>query len=129
MIVELADEVTTSDNPDVLAIGCTHHVSVHKGNVARHESYVCVFDLTQAACAEHPRWQFIRPLLLFVTFPINVVPKQPLVRTGTHGDRANSGDFLAKVAAPVRVLVLYAMIASIALFGEFNLTEFIYFQF
>jgi hypothetical protein len=44
-------------------------------------------------------------------------------------DRPNSGEFLARVRAPVRWAVLYAMISAIALFGEFNLTEFIYFQF
>jgi len=44
-------------------------------------------------------------------------------------DRPNSGEFLAKLRTPARWAVLYAMICSIALFGEFNLTEFIYFQF
>jgi D-alanyl-lipoteichoic acid acyltransferase DltB (MBOAT superfamily) len=44
-------------------------------------------------------------------------------------DRPNSAEFLARVRAPVRWAVLYAMISAIALFGEFNLTEFIYFQF
>ncbi len=44
-------------------------------------------------------------------------------------DQANSGEFLAKQRAPVRWAVLYAMICGIAVFGEFNLTEFIYFQF
>jgi hypothetical protein len=44
-------------------------------------------------------------------------------------DRPNSADFLARLRAPARWALLYVMIAAIALFGQFNLTEFIYFQF
>jgi alginate O-acetyltransferase complex protein AlgI len=44
-------------------------------------------------------------------------------------DRANSADFLATLRAPARWALLYALITGIALFGEFTLTEFIYFQF
>jgi D-alanyl-lipoteichoic acid acyltransferase DltB (MBOAT superfamily) len=44
-------------------------------------------------------------------------------------DRPNTGDFLAKLRAPARWAIVYVMLACIALFGEFNLTEFIYFQF
>ena len=42
---------------------------------------------------------------------------------------ANTGDFLATLAAPVRWALLYGFALSIALFGEFNMTEFIYFRF
>jgi D-alanyl-lipoteichoic acid acyltransferase DltB (MBOAT superfamily) len=44
-------------------------------------------------------------------------------------DRANSADFLATLRAPVRWALLYFMMSAIVLFGEFNVTEFIYFQF
>ena len=42
---------------------------------------------------------------------------------------ANTADFLATRRLPVRWGLHYAMLAAILLFGEFNLTEFIYFQF
>jgi alginate O-acetyltransferase complex protein AlgI len=44
-------------------------------------------------------------------------------------DRPNSADFLSKLHAPLRYAVLYVVIGAIAVAGEFNLTEFIYFQF
>jgi alginate O-acetyltransferase complex protein AlgI len=44
-------------------------------------------------------------------------------------DRPNSADFLSKLRLPLRYALLYVMIGFIALAGEFNLTEFIYFQF
>ncbi|HVR21635.1 MAG TPA: MBOAT family O-acyltransferase, partial [Polyangiaceae bacterium] len=51
--------------------------------------------------------------------------------TGLHAwqDRPNSGDFLATLRTPARWALLYAMLTAILLFGEFSLTEFIYFQF
>jgi D-alanyl-lipoteichoic acid acyltransferase DltB (MBOAT superfamily) len=44
-------------------------------------------------------------------------------------DGANTADFLAKRPLVARWSIYYAMVAAILLFGEFNLTEFIYFQF
>jgi alginate O-acetyltransferase complex protein AlgI len=41
----------------------------------------------------------------------------------------NTADFLASLRTPARWALQYGMLASILLFGEFNLTEFIYFQF
>jgi len=42
---------------------------------------------------------------------------------------ANTADFLASRGTPARWGLQYAMVVGILLFGEFNLTEFIYFQF
>jgi len=42
---------------------------------------------------------------------------------------ANTADFLAQRPTALRWAIQYACIAAILLFGEFNLTEFIYFQF
>ncbi len=42
---------------------------------------------------------------------------------------ANTADFLASRGTPARWGLQYAMLVGILLFGEFNLTEFIYFQF
>jgi D-alanyl-lipoteichoic acid acyltransferase DltB (MBOAT superfamily) len=42
---------------------------------------------------------------------------------------ANSADFLYELRTPVRYGLLYLLVASIVLFGQFNVTEFIYFQF
>jgi alginate O-acetyltransferase complex protein AlgI len=42
---------------------------------------------------------------------------------------ANTADFLKSRRTSVRWALAYAMLVSILLFGEFNLTEFIYFQF
>jgi D-alanyl-lipoteichoic acid acyltransferase DltB (MBOAT superfamily) len=42
---------------------------------------------------------------------------------------ANTADFVATRRTPVRWALYYVMLVCILLFGEFNLTEFIYFQF
>jgi hypothetical protein len=43
--------------------------------------------------------------------------------------RANTADFLATLRTPLRFGLHYVLLIGILIFGEFNVTEFIYFQF
>ncbi|HEX6763853.1 MAG TPA: hypothetical protein VF103_00210, partial [Polyangiaceae bacterium] len=82
--------------------------------------------------ASHLDWSWdslVVPAMSGYELVIGVVAVMLLSVLHAWQDRPNSGDFLAQLRTPARFALLYAMIAAIALFGEFNLTEFIYFQF
>ena len=83
-VVELPDEVTAADQPDVLAAGRRGHLLVHGCDVVGGEPNVAL-GLGELAVGEHPARDLVTPRP-------RVVVQDPLVGRGTHRHRPHVRD-------------------------------------
>src|SRR5688500_16036529 len=88
-VVELSDEITAADQPDVLATGGLGHGAVHGPDVAAREADVGAGDARQRPGGEHPGRLLVRPWPWLIGFGSNDVLQHPLVRGRPHREGAD----------------------------------------
>src|SRR5699024_462629 len=61
--MELAYEITSTNQPNVLAVSGFHHFGMEGGNIPLHNANICAFDNGQIPAAKDPEGNLIWPFL------------------------------------------------------------------
>ena len=88
-IVELTCQITSPNDPNILAGGRSHHLRVHRGDVPSDESNVGSIHQSQCSSAKHPGRLVIWPQHRMVRFRFLLMREDPLVRRRSHGHGAH----------------------------------------